>query len=110
MSPYNLSCRANIAWRPSVISPSIGCQLEFGFIQQSLPSPVFASSEIDGLNLNVTVPSGIPSGVKLPVFVFIHGGGFAIGGNSWPQYDATKLVEMAVEQNKPIIAINIKYG
>ncbi|KUJ13349.1 alpha/beta-hydrolase [Mollisia scopiformis] len=94
---------------PSVISPSFGCQLEFEFIQQSLPSPVFASSEIDGLNLNITVPSSIPSGAKLPVFVFIRGGGFIIGGNSWPQYNTAKLVEMAVEQNKPIIAININY-
>lgn len=36
-------------------------------------------SDIDGLNLNITVPAAdgvVQPEAKLPVFVFIHGGGY----------------------------------
>lgn len=38
-------------------------------------------SDIDGLNLNISVPAvagGLDADSKLPVFVFIHGGGYGI--------------------------------
>jgi carboxylesterase type B len=91
-----------------VISPSFGCDLEFGFIQQKLTLPPFSQSELDGLNLNITVPAGTAGSRKLPVFVFIHGGGFWIGGNSWPQYDMAKFVQLSIDLGAPLIAINIK--
>lgn len=78
-------------------------------IQKSLPSPTFKSSELEGLNLNITVPSGGLEGRKLPVFVFLHGGGLAIGGNSWPQYDFVKFVQLSIEERQPVIGINIKF-
>jgi len=83
-------------------------------IQQSLHKPAFpGTSDLEGLNLNITVPetSGrLPeSSDKLPVFVFIHGGGFASGANWWPQYDNAALVELSTRQKSPIIAININY-
>jgi carboxylesterase type B len=93
-----------------VISPAFGCDLEFGFIQQKLTSPPFSQSELDGLNLNITVPVGTSALKKLPVFIFIHGGGFWIGGNSWPQYDLAKLVQLSIDLGQPIIGINIKLG
>ncbi|CZR51768.1 related to carboxylesterase [Phialocephala subalpina] len=48
---------------------------EFKFIQKSLPMPPMTMSELDGLNLNVTVPLNeegkLPSAdTKLPVFVY----------------------------------------
>lgn len=95
-------------YSPSVISPPPGCDIEFGFIQQSLPRSEFKSSELDGLNLNVTVPLNIPSGQKIPVVIFLHGGGFFIGGNSWPQYDFGKLVKLSSDLGTPIIGVNIK--
>lgn len=83
------------------------------FIQQSLPKPAPpGSSELDGLNLNISIPeaaSRSPLEKKLPVFVFIHGGGYAIGGNWWPQYDTAALVRLSVEQGSPIVAVNINY-
>ena len=91
-----------------MISLACGCDLEFGFIQQKLTSPPFSQSELDGLNLNITVPAGTSASNKLPVFVFIHGGGFSIGGNSWPQYDMAKFVQLSTDIGEPIIAINIK--
>lgn len=94
--------------RPSVMTLPVGCDLEFQVIQQSLPKVEFSSSELEGLNLNITAPSNLTAGQKLPVFVFIHGGGFGIGGNSWPQYDLKKFVQLSVKQNQPVIGINIK--
>jgi carboxylesterase type B len=58
--------------------------------------------------LNITVPTNIPQGEKLPVLVFLHGGGFSIGGNSWPQYDMGRLVQLSAEVNQAIIGITIK--
>jgi carboxylesterase type B len=92
-----------------VVTDSFGCRVEYGFIQQSLPERAFTSSELDGLNLNIVVPTIALSGKSLPCFVFIHGGGFTNGGNSWPQYDLTRFVQLSIEQGEPIIAINIKY-
>jgi carboxylesterase type B len=75
---------------------------------------------VECLNLNITVPNthsknddgsrcGGNTGVKrLPVMVFIHGGGFIMGANSWPQYDMKKLVEKSVEMGMPLIGVNIK--
>jgi len=62
--------------------------------------------------LNITVPSE-PSSITgeelYPVLVFIHGGGYSIGGNWWPQYDGTRLVHLSKEMKKPITFVNINY-
>lgn len=84
------------------------------FIQQSLPKPRVKHSDVDCLNLNITVPK-LPSGIgglskqKLPVFIWTHGGGFVVGANSWPQYDHAKLVKLASKNGVPIIGVGIKY-
>lgn len=43
------------------------------------------------LFLNVTAPAKLPAHKKLPVMVFIHGGGFSMGSGAY--YDPTPLVE-----------------
>lgn len=91
-----------------MITSPAGCDFEFSLIQKSLQSPIFKSSELEGLNLNITVPSVGSEGRKLPVFVFVHGGGLTIGGNSWPQYDLVKFVQLSIEERQPVIGINIK--
>lgn len=80
--------------------------MEFSLIQQSLPRPQIGQSEEDCLNLNITVPKESSSG--LPVVIFVHGGGFSIGSNAWPQYDFRRLVDLSVREGTPIIGINIK--
>jgi len=61
------------------------------------------------LNLNITVPNvDTSSGKKLPVMVFIHGGGFMMGANYWPQYDPSRLVKLSLEMRMPVIIVNIK--
>jgi carboxylesterase type B len=94
------------------ISDLGGIDEEFGFIQKSLPKPDLTISELDGLNLNITVPliqEQLPTPEhKLPVFVFIHGGAFAIGSNSWPQWDHARIVKLSAEIGQPAIGIGIK--
>ncbi|KAK8164523.1 Alpha/Beta hydrolase protein [Phyllosticta citrichinensis] len=93
-----------------VISPQDSCDSEQTYIQQPLPKPADApkvQSDIDGLNLNVTVPTLEEK--NLPVLVFIHGGGFRQGANWFPQYDFAQLVKFGVEKEMPFIGININY-
>ncbi|KAH7061621.1 Alpha/Beta hydrolase protein [Paraphoma chrysanthemicola] len=100
--------------RPPPVSPVGAINHEFGFIQHTLPVPeVPAHSDVDGLNLNITVPltSGgkIDTAAKLPVYVFIHGGGFAVGSSWYPHYDPAALVKLSAELGKPIIGVTINY-
>lgn len=70
------------------------------------------------LNLNITVPNIVFEdgagkevrgvGKKLPVMLFIHGGGFVMGANYWPQYDMDMLVKSSVEMGMPVIGVGIK--
>ncbi|PCG94964.1 Carboxylesterase, type B [Penicillium occitanis (nom. inval.)] len=89
-----------------VISPPNGCGIEYGFIQQSLQPSSFEISDLDSLHLNITVPSDAHD---LPVLVFVHGGGFVLGSNAWPQYDHSRLVKLSVETGLPILAVGINY-
>lgn len=87
--------------------------MELGMIGQSLPKPNFPGiSDTNGLTLNITVPRSRKSEgftTKLPVLVFIYGGGYAIGGNWWPQYDFAMLVKLSTDYGTPIIGITINY-
>ncbi|KAJ4345460.1 uncharacterized protein N0V89_011591 [Didymosphaeria variabile] len=88
---------------------------EFHFIQKELPLPpnVPDHSDIEGLNLNITVPKSkdgdIDTNAKLPVHVFVHGGGFAFGSSWYPHYDSAPLVKLSVEKGKPFIGVTINY-
>ena len=86
-----------------------GCQFEQGIIiQQSIdtPSPP-PMSGLDCLNLNITVPAA-SSSKPLPVMAFIHGGGYIMGANWWPQYDPARLVKLSVDNNTPTIVVAFK--
>ncbi|EOA88727.1 hypothetical protein ACJQWK_06076 [Exserohilum turcicum] len=99
---------------PPPVSPVGAINDEFGFIQHSLPLPhVPQHSDLEGLNLNITVPTNkdgsIDANAKLPVYVFIHGGGFVVGSSWYPHYDAAAIVKLSVEKKKPMIGITINY-
>ena len=96
------------------MSPVGAVNNEYNFLQKSLPLPeVPEHSDLEGLNLNITIPTNedgaIDPNAKLPVYVFIHGGGFAVGSSWYPHYDPAPLVKMSVEKKKPMIGITIKW-
>lgn len=59
----------------------------------------------DCLYLNIWTPANRPSD-KLPVLVWIHGGGFAIGGGDVPIYDGRNLAEHGIV----VVSINYRLG
>jgi carboxylesterase type B len=67
-------------------------------------------SDIDGLNLNIYVPAeGVTADSNLPVFAFIHGGGFNGGSSSFPPHDMTRLVRLSTAKGMPVIGVSLKY-
>ncbi|RFU29937.1 hypothetical protein B7463_g6386, partial [Scytalidium lignicola] len=95
---------------PSVAVLPQGVDMESSFIQKTLAATKVPMSETDGLNLNITIPK-LPGGSakKLPVYVFVYGGGFFIGGNSYPSYDNKRFIELSTEIGMPIIGVVINY-
>lgn len=62
----------------------------------------------DCLALNVVRPAG-SEGQNLPVGVWLHGGGYVMGGASDRRYNLSFIVQNSVEIGKPIIAVSIPY-
>ncbi|EEA28753.1 hypothetical protein TMatcc_002895 [Talaromyces marneffei ATCC 18224] len=91
---------------PSLIN---GCEFEQSAIQQTLPKKELPQSDTECLNLNIAVPEGTTSASRLPVLLFIHGGGLNIGANSWPQFDWTRVINLSVEKGVPILAVGPNY-
>ncbi|OJJ94625.1 hypothetical protein ASPACDRAFT_55720 [Aspergillus aculeatus ATCC 16872] len=63
----------------------------------------------DCLTLNVVRPSGVNECSKLPVLVWIHGGGLQEGGSADQRYNMTFLVEESVRMGTPIIGVSFNY-
>ncbi|KAK6346233.1 hypothetical protein TWF730_010563 [Orbilia blumenaviensis] len=64
----------------------------------------------DCLTLSIVRPAGINYNArKLPVAIFIHGGGFLIGSAHDQRYNMTFLVDQSVKEGTPIIGITINY-
>ncbi|KAJ8496267.1 hypothetical protein ONZ51_g1208 [Trametes cubensis] len=76
------------------------------FITNSIYGAVFPSSE-DCLTINVVVPAGTQPNAKLPVAVWIFGGGFEIGGPSI--YDGSAIVSRSVQLGEPVVYVSMNY-
>ncbi|KAF2182914.1 alpha/beta-hydrolase [Zopfia rhizophila CBS 207.26] len=59
----------------------------------------------DCLALNIVQPSGLKSFSKLPVLVWIHGGGLQDGGSADPRYNMSFVVQESVEMGFLTIGI-----
>lgn len=64
-----------------------------------------ASTNEDCLFLNITTPRRVPSGSRLPVMVWWHGGGYTTGAGS--EYDADR---MAAQGDVIVVTINYRLG
>ncbi|KAJ5714650.1 uncharacterized protein N7483_011831 [Penicillium malachiteum] len=94
---------------PTPFLPSGGYTHELDHVQHTLPKKELSQSDVDGLNLNIAVPSDATPDSKLPVLFFIHGGGLSTGSSAWPQYDLTRIVQLSIEKNVPMVIVTIDY-
>ncbi|KAG2008420.1 carotenoid ester lipase [Coprinopsis cinerea AmutBmut pab1-1] len=67
---------------------------------------VFPDAE-DCLTVNVVKPASANANSKLPVVVWIFGGGFQLGSTS--MYDGGMIVKRAVDQRQPVIFVSMNY-
>ncbi|OOQ83694.1 cholinesterase [Penicillium brasilianum] len=61
------------------------------------------------LTLNVIRDSSVRSNSKLPVGVWIHGGGFWMGSGRDQRYNMSAIVENSYKIGKPFIAVTLNY-
>ncbi|CAD6938848.1 unnamed protein product [Tilletia controversa] len=63
----------------------------------------------DCLTLNVYKPASATSSSKLPVMVWIFGGGWQIGSSILNSNNATALIDASIASNQPVIFVSIQY-
>ncbi|KAI9507003.1 alpha/beta-hydrolase [Russula earlei] len=64
--------------------------------------------ESECLNLNITCPGGLTRESRLPVMVWIHGGGDRGSGSHW-LYDGGPMVQSSIRLGKRVILVTINY-
>ena len=88
--------------------PGVACpQQRVPITGQSVLSNVTAYSE-DCLTLRLDRPANTPSDAKLPVMVYIYGGGFTSGQIYDRAYNPTMRVLSAAEKGLPFIYVAVK--
>ncbi|KAL9714101.1 hypothetical protein Ac2012v2_002410 [Leucoagaricus gongylophorus] len=61
----------------------------------------------DCLTVNVVKPASATPASKLPVVVWIFGGGFEFGGTS--MYDGSGIVSRSIDMGEPIVFVSMNY-
>ncbi|PNH42501.1 hypothetical protein VD0004_g4825 [Verticillium dahliae] len=70
---------------------------------------VNATFSHDCLNLNIIRPANVRAGDKLPVAVWLHGGGFFAGFGAESNTNTSYVIRASVENKTPIITITLNY-
>ncbi|KAG9311718.1 Carboxylesterase family-domain-containing protein [Chiua virens] len=79
-----------------------------GLSETDIPRQVFLQDEFECLNLNITTPAHHTSHSRLPVMVWVHGGGNHGCGSSWV-YDGGPLVAASVRMGKPVVLVTFNF-
>lgn len=78
---------------------------QVGFTRGAADSISKTSSE-DCLFLNVWAPANTKKGAKLPVMVWIHGGGFVFGSGAFPNFSGSSFTDKGVI----LVSVNYRLG
>jgi para-nitrobenzyl esterase len=111
--PYAAPPVGDLRWKPPApVTKWSGVRQATAFGAHCMQGKVFgdmnfrdAGGSEDCLTLNVWVPTK-PSGAKLPVMVWIYGGGFVAGTTSEPRQDGTHLAQ----QGGLVVSMNYRLG
>ncbi|KAJ6572040.1 Alpha/Beta hydrolase protein [Mycena capillaripes] len=73
-----------------------------------VPQQVLEQNELECLNLNITCPAGLTSHSRLPVMLWVHGGGDRGHGSSW-LYDGGSIVRKSMLIEKPVMVVTFNF-
>ncbi|KDR82547.1 hypothetical protein GALMADRAFT_57728 [Galerina marginata CBS 339.88] len=76
------------------------------YVVNSIFGQIFPDDE-DCLTINVVKPKGATPTSKLPVVVWIFGGGFLLGGTS--MYDGSLIVSRSQALSQPVVYVSMNY-
>jgi para-nitrobenzyl esterase len=111
--PYAAPPVGDRRWKPPAPAAKwSGLRKATGFGSRCMQAPIYSDMIFrdpgineDCLYLNVWVPAN-SKGKKLPVMVWIYGGGFAAGATSEPRQDGTNLAKQGVV----VVSMNYRLG
>ncbi|SPO06786.1 related to para-nitrobenzyl esterase [Cephalotrichum gorgonifer] len=118
--PYGEDTSGENRFKPPTLHvPEAGSTIKAQSYGPSCPQPLSNGSLLalgsitevseDCLNLNVARPKGVGPKDRLPVMVWIHGGGFWSGANSEPTTAPDGLVLESIENGLPVLHVAINY-
>ncbi|KAI0351392.1 esterase 1 [Trametes cingulata] len=106
--PYAEPPIGHLRFAPPVLKVEPGVPLlDASKYGASCPMVGQSSPDEDCLTINVLRPLGTSPQSKLPVMVWVYGGGFQAGDAS--QYDGTGLTTAAIDRGTPVIYVNFNY-
>lgn len=106
--PYAAAPVGDLRWRaPQPVGPWPGVRQATAFAPACAQTAVWITERKseDCLYLNIWAPA-LPGAGKLPVIVWIHGGGFYGGSGAQPLYDGTRLARRGVI----VVTFNYRLG
>ncbi|KAF7316340.1 hypothetical protein MIND_00152800 [Mycena indigotica] len=73
-----------------------------------VPQHILEQNEFECLNLNITCPAGLTPRSRIPVMLWVHGGGDRGYGSSWI-YDGGSIVRKGMLSGKPVMVVTFNF-